>query len=317
MSSNVDAQDRLPSVHIVIVTHNNEDTISQCLGSIVCDSANIAISIVDNASTDNTCELIDESGLAGIFHRNALNIGFGAAVNRACREALEVDYFLFVNPDVVLRSFTIDRLVDLAARRPRHGLYAARATRELGMAPPSALGFPTFWQALAFAMCLNRLWGARLFDPDAVVPPRAEDVREVPVLVASLLLVSAKIWRQLNGFDERFFIYGEDVDLSIRARKLGSRPIIDLGNIYFHEGSRSFSSREEHLICLLKGRIALYDKHLRGLQRLITPGLILIGVRVRSALERFLALSGSSWCSVWRRRDEWRHGWPLSPPPLP
>ena len=103
--------------------------------------------------------------------------------------------------------------------------------------------------------------GSRLFDPEAIGGWKRDSVREVGVVTGCLLLAPRALWRELGGFDPRFFMYGEDADLSMRAWARGLRPAITPDAVITHEIGVSSASRPDKLVLLFRGKATLLRKH--------------------------------------------------------
>ena len=86
-------------------------------------------------------------------------------------------------------------------------------------------------------------------------------MREVDVVTGCLLLVRRALWERLGGFDERFFMYGEDTDLALRAARLGYRPAITPDAVVTHEIGVSSASRPEKYRLVLQAKLMVMEKH--------------------------------------------------------
>lgn len=304
---------RAVTVDAVVVTHNSRDHVERCLTSLTSSAADIRVTVVDNASSDGTVDLVRR--LPGVrLVARPTNVGFARAVNDALAGA-EATYVLLVNPDVVLDPASVDELIAVALRFPRAGLYGGRARRpDGGLDPTSCLAWPSVGQALAFALGVSRWPGLSRLDPDGLRGWRRDDIRPVPVLTGSLLLVDGGLWRQLTGFDERYWLYGEDVDLCCRARQRGAEPLFTDRAGYVHVGGAS-SSAAERTALILRGKSTLYLHHLGPVGGRVARAALLAGVAWRAGTESLAAHLGRSrreprWSVAWRTRGSWQQGWP-------
>jgi GT2 family glycosyltransferase len=274
-----------PTVDAIVVTYNNAKTITPCLASINATTT----TVVDNNSQDATLSLVPNA------IRNTTNIGFAAAVNQAAR-GVRSDYLLLVNPDAELRPDAIAQLLTLAARFPTAGLYGGRAVNGSGhLDPTTCLARPTLWHAIAFATGLS----ATPLDPDSLGRWPRDDIRRVPTLTGSMLLIHRGLWDRLGGFDERFTLYGEDVDLCLRATHLGAHPMFTPTAVHLHHGGGS-STPEARLIAILRGKATLYTTYIGKPARYA----LLSGVALRAAT------GSTTWRHAWNNRAQWRTGWP-------
>ncbi len=179
--------------------------------------------VVDNASIDRSGEDIDARDLSITVIRNDHNIGFAAACNQGAR-AGEARYILFLNPDVRLREGSIDlplRFMIEPAHRD-YGICSIRLLTESGDVDKSCARFPRWWDFVVKAVGLNRLAPRNCPDYLFSVPCEADSC-EVDHVSGAFFLVRRQLFENLGGFDERFFVYLEDLDFTLRARRTGSK----------------------------------------------------------------------------------------------
>jgi N-acetylglucosaminyl-diphospho-decaprenol L-rhamnosyltransferase len=299
-----------PVIRVVVVTHNSARHISACLGAVVSTAAVLELRIMDNASSDGTVAVIRRDFPDIPVEESARNLGFGRAVNGLCGGLAGTDYVLLVNPDAVLQTGAIDALAALAVRYPQAGLYGGRMLDAEGrMNPVSCLPAPSLWQAAAFGLGLSLVRGAPVLDPDSLGGWRRTGTREVPILTGGMLLIAAPLWTALGGFDEAFVLYGEDVDLCLRARALGARPMFTDCAVFLHDDGASASSRGDQQINILRGKASLYRRHLRGGAGGLACGFLVLGALLRAGLEIATGRQERPWGEAWRRRADWRGGW--------
>jgi GT2 family glycosyltransferase len=141
-----------------------------------------------------------------------------------------------------------------------------------------------------------------------------DDSREVGVITGCLLLASMDTWRALGGFDPRFFMYGEDTDLSLRAWAAGYHPMITPEAEVVHTIGAS-SARTNRRVMIMKGKTTVVVKHWSGLEGRLMVALLAAGVGLRAGLDvaaRAVRRGGaeSEWAGTWRRRSEWLAGYP-------
>jgi GT2 family glycosyltransferase len=216
---NHDAGDRLPALL---------DALAPGVGSVV---------VVDNASTDGSADgLADRAGV--IVIRNADNRGFGAAANQGAAIA-RTDWVLFVNPDTGFTPGDPSRLV--AELDPRVAVVAALQVDEHGAARAETAGYePTIRRYLVWALVPTRFhW---TFGPWLGPPFPTEDLA-VDWVSGAFVAVRRAVFERLQGFDERFFLYHEDVDFGRRARRAGYRVIVRPSVAVYHEVAHGAASR--------------------------------------------------------------------------
>jgi N-acetylglucosaminyl-diphospho-decaprenol L-rhamnosyltransferase len=307
-----------PDVSILIVTYRCRDAARACLASL---RETVALShdvvVLDNASGDGTVELVREEFPGVRLIASEENLGFALGCNRAAAEA-RGEYLLLLNPDTVAHEGAVENLVAFARAHPEHGLYGGRTLDPDGSVNPgSCWGAPTLWSLFCFATLLTSAFKrTRLFDPESLGGWKRDTVREVDIVTGCLLLAPRTLWQELGGFDPRFFMYGEDADLSLRAAALGYRPAITPDAVVTHEIGVSSAAREDKLLLLFRGKATLLRKHWHGLRLRLGLGLLAGGLGLRSLLSRGRGGQPSPWTQVWRSRDDWLAGYPEpeSPP---
>ena len=308
-----------PDVSILIVTYRCRDAARACLDSLrgKGDGA-YEIVVLDNASGDGTVEMVRSEFPDVRLITSDENLGFALGCNRAAAEA-RGEFLLLLNPDTVVHEGAVANLLAFARAHPEHGLYGGRTLDPDGSVNPgSCWGAPTLWSLFCFATLLSTAFKrTRLFDPESLGGWNRDTVREVDIVTGCLLLAPRALWEQLGGFDTRFFMYGEDADLSLRAAALGYRPAITPDAVVTHEIGVSSAAREDKLMLLFRGKTTLLRKHWRGLRLRLGLGLLAAGLGLRSLLSRGRGAQPSPWTQVWRSRSDWLAGYPETAPATP
>lgn len=226
-------------VDVVIVNWNSGGQLAECLASIgtLQSGSTSRISkciVVDNASEDGSAQGLERFALEVTVIRNAHNKGFAAACNQGARQGTG-EYVLFLNPDIKLAHDSLDEAAALMERNASIGLLGIQLVDEEGCVQPSAGRFPTPGSMLYQMVGLDRLWPRR-FPPFVMTEWDHGESREVEVIQGAFLLARRAAFEQLGGFDQRFFMYYEDVDLASRARQAGWKSYYFAGAQAFHRG---------------------------------------------------------------------------------
>lgn len=221
---------------------------------------------MDNASTDGSIELAESraasSPLEMVVIRNTENLGFAAACNLGAERANH-DFLLFLNPDACLYPDSLPKAMEFFSRPGNAdvGIVGIQLLDEDGRVARSCARFPTAAIFLAQATGLNRL--GRLASMNTHMSDWAHDsTREVDHVIGAFYLIRKPLFDSLNGFDERFFVYLEDLDLSLRARQAGYRSVYLADAQAFHAGGgTSRQIKATRLFYSLRSRLLYGFKH--------------------------------------------------------
>lgn len=209
---------------IIIVTYNSKTLIEQCLVSV--DKAIAGISseviIVDNNSTDGSKDYLPSKFTGAKFIFNNENVGFA----RACNQGFKIssgDHILFLNPDTVLSETCLSDCISFFKNHVDAGAVGVRMLDEKGkFLEESKRGLPS--PSASF----YKLFGLAAVFPDSKTIAKyyeghlpEEENNPVEVLSGAFIMIKRSVFEKLNGFDEAFFMYGEDVDLCLRLNQLG------------------------------------------------------------------------------------------------
>jgi GT2 family glycosyltransferase len=304
-------------VAILIVSYNTEDLLRESLRSVYEQRGALRqqVIVVDNGSVDGSVEMIRREFPEVVLIDAKQNLGFARGVNLAATRA-NADFLLLLNPDTVVLDRALERLVKFARSRPRHGLYGGRALKRDGsLEPTSCWALPTVWSMTCFALGLSTAFRhMRLFNPEAMTDWRRDSVREVGFISGCLLLASRDAWRRLGGLDERYFMYGEDADLGLRARLAGFRPIICPQACIIHDIGKASATRADKLLLLFRGKATLFRDHFVGWRQQFVLLELLMGVGLRALLGQLKPRSNRSeadpWATLWSKRQDWIKGYP-------
>ena len=200
----------------------------------------------DNGSTDGVPQAMAARRGDVEFMPTGGNIGYGAAINAAARHlaaarrAGEIDgeYFLIVNPDVEFSPGSLDALLNCAADHPRAGAVGPRIEELDGTAYPSAREVPTLVTGIGHAV-LYPVWPGNPFSKAYKAGENLATVRPAGWLSGSCLLVRWDAFGAIGGFDERYFMYFEDIDFGDRLSRAGWDNIFCPDSVIFHDQGHS------------------------------------------------------------------------------
>lgn len=260
----------VPSLDIVIVNWNTGGALRACLESIAgsAGSAVTRVVVVDNASTDDSLEAASTVPLPLTMVRNSTNRGFGAACNQGASGST-ADYLLFLNPDTRLEPDTLARTLSFLQQGTQHdvGICGIRLLDDQGRPSTTAARFPSPRIFFGEATGLGRL-APGLFPRHLLTPRDCASTRDVDQVIGAYFMMRRSLFETLRGFDERFFVYFEEVDLSLRARLSGYRSVFFDGATAYHTGGLSSDQvKAARLFYTLRGRLLYAWKHFAFVSR--------------------------------------------------
>ena len=208
------------TLDIVIVNWNSGTYLAECVNSmsrLECDVCAIqSISVIDNASTDGSAN-VTTVGLPLQVVRNGANVGFGAACNMGARRG-RAELILFLNPDTRLERDSI--AASVAHLRDDVWVVGAQLIDDDGQVQRTCSRAATGPRMIAHALGIDRLVPSAGY----VMSEWAHDTtRFVDHVIGAFYLIRRDVFERLGGFDERFFVYLEDLDLSMRVRDAGGK----------------------------------------------------------------------------------------------
>lgn len=204
----------MQKISVVIVTYNNQNEINDCLKSIFNKTSDVEITVVDSNSKDNTKSLIKTYGNKIKLIELQENIGFGKACNLGA-ESSTGEYLVFLNPDTtILEKDFFVRLVNCMEQHKDYGLIGPRIVNHDKVTQKSVRNLPTALRA--FGEYILGQKGAYDF-----YQPNCQNLCEVESIVGACVVVRRDIFYRLEGFDKKYFMYFEDLELCRLVRKNG------------------------------------------------------------------------------------------------
>ena len=217
---------------VIIVNFNVKYFIEHCLYSLslAVESIDAEVWVVDNASTDGSIDYLKPKFQTTNFIVNTVNIGFGKANNQALQKC-KGKYVLFLNPDTILPEDCLTKCIAFMEANEQAGALGVRMIDGSGkFLPESKRSFPSPLTSFYKLMGLSRLFpSSKTFSRYSLAYLDQYKNHEVDVLAGAFFFGPRDLFVKLHGFDESFFMYGEDIDLSFRLQKSGYK------NYYFSE----------------------------------------------------------------------------------
>jgi len=210
-------------ISIIIVNYNVKDYLEQLLYSIFNASKNLKteIFIVDNHSTDGSCEFLEANFKDQItLIKNKKNVGFGKANNQAMRIA-KGKYFLIINPDTIIQENSLEILKGFMEKHPEAGAAGCKVLNPDGTLQLACRrGYPTPLNSFFKIVGLSKIFPkSETFSKYNLTFFDENTEHEVDALSGSFMFIRKEVLDQVGLFDENFFMYGEDLDLCFRINK--------------------------------------------------------------------------------------------------
>jgi len=291
---------------VVIVTYNNRDDIDACLGSLQTHSPDAEIIVVDNLSSDGTLDHIRQQYPRVRAVSAGRNGGFGAGANIGARLATGTS-LVFLNPDTEVKDAWLTPLIAALEDDSSVGLVTPTVLLKGTANRVNACGNDVHLTGLAFCAGLHH-----------EAPPRSDPARPVAAISGAAFAIRRELWEQLGGFDERFFMYLEDTDLSLRARRLGYTILHVPASRVWHDYRVSVSAAK--LYHLERNRLLMLRKNLApATLALLSPALLLTELLtwtfcLRQGDAAYTRAKWRSYRRLWRERREPRAAAPAPDP---
>lgn len=276
-----------PSLDIsaIVVSYNTREMTLDCLRTLDAElrGSETEIIVVDNASQDGSVEAIRAEFPQVRVLASASNEGFGAANNRAIKEA-RGRYFLLLNSDAFPRLGAIGKLVQFLEEHPEVGTVGPRLLNEDGTLQQSCFRFPTPGQSW-----IENLWITALFPEHSRLGDYRrwahDSARVVEWIVGACMLVRREVVEQVGGFDEAFFLYAEETDWQRRIRDGGWEIAFTPTAEVTHLGGASGASEKARINRHFFESLDRYERKHHGLAGLISLRCaMIVGCGLRAAL---------------------------------
>jgi len=252
---------------VIILNYNVRYFLEHCLKSVqkAIENIDAQIIVVDNNSPDDSCEMVKTLFPKVILIENNENAGFPKGNNIGVQQA-RGKYICILNPDTVVAEDTFEKILAFAEKQEKLGIIGCKLIDGTGkFLPESKRGVPTTSVAFAKFFGLYKLFPkVKAFQKYYAQHLDENTTGKVDILVGAFMVLKRETYQQLGGFDQRYFMYGEDIDLSYSALKLG------LQNYYFAETSvihykgESTVKDQKYRQRFQEGMELFYAKHMKS-----------------------------------------------------
>ena len=270
------------TIAIVIISFNVEKLLKECLESVYRETTqtNFEVWVIDNHSRDTSVQMLKRDFPQVHLIENAENLGFTRANNQAIRQC-RTDYVLLLNPDTLIRDGAIDKMVRFMDEHPDVGVSGCRVLNEDGslqlacrrsIPSPSAAFFRLTGLSRLFPHSKRMAkYNMTYLDP--------MQTHEVDAVSGAFLLIRRKTMNRIGLLDETFWIYGEDIDWCIRAKKAGWKVMYHpQAEILHYKGVGCSTNNRKTSYEFYRAMYLFHRKHFAGQCSPITNFVIYAGI---------------------------------------
>jgi GT2 family glycosyltransferase len=302
---------RLPTtIGVVVVNFNTRDYLRACLASIEAERPN-EIVVVDNASHDGSVDMVRSEYPRVRLICNQTNVGYGAAANQAFALCTS-DYVLLLNSDTQVTTGSLTALANYIDQHSQVAIVGPKLLNADGTVQTSCFHFHTPFQTLIKETSLHALIARVPVLRERYLPTSSHDrVRTVPWVLGAALMVRRAAFESVGGFDTRFFMYSEEVDLCYRLCKAGWQTHFAPVATILHVGEASTSQRRVEMgVKLYRSMRLFYELHYGVMSVLqfkmlllyvVVRNLVLDGIRLRCARQASDRATILGNIAIWKR----------------
>lgn len=307
-------------VTVIVVSYNTRELTLKCLETLFAQThvARMHVSVFDNASTDGSAEAVAQAFPQVELIASDENHGFAKANNIVAAKA-QTEWLLLLNPDTEVHDGAVDALLAFSQSNPQAGITGGRT-----VFPDGSLNIASCWMRItpwsAFCMATGLTAAFRsseIMNPEGIGNWQRDTVREVDIVVGCFLMIPKALWDQLGGFDLKYFMYGEEADLCLRAKSMGYQPAITPEAQIMHLVGASSGKVARKVVMVAKARATLIRDHWPAI--FVPYGLFTLWfwAALRRSSSAVLGFSGKSrhqesaakWREIWATRQAWLRGY--------
>lgn len=215
----------MKNLSIIIVSYNTNEVLRECLASVfgtIDNSVDAEIIVVDNASSDGSCEMIRKEFPETILIENKKNVGFSKANNKGVEKS-SGKYVLFLNSDTLVYKNSIIEILKFLDNTKDAGAVTCKVELLTGeIDDASHRAFPTPWNALTYFSGLSKIFpSSKLFGGYNLGWLNMKETHEIEALAGAFMMVKRQAGDMAGWWDEDYFWYGDDLDFCYRLKEKG------------------------------------------------------------------------------------------------
>lgn len=292
----------VPMISILIVSYNVKHYLAQCLHSVwqSAKGIDVEVIVVDNDSSDGSREYIAHLFPASTYPQltwvqSNENLGFGRANNLALSCA-KGEYVLFLNPDTALTEQTLSDCLAFSQSHTDLGALGVRMLKDNGaFAPESRRGLPTPWVSFCKIVGLTSLFPrSKTFGRYYQSQTPVDAAAPIEVVSGAFMWVPRSVIQQVGGFDEQFFMYGEDIDLSYRISQSGRQNYYLPTPILHYKGESTQKDSLRYVQHFHRAMLLFYRKHFHSTHRALSL-FVEAAIGLRAVLHKTTRMVRAGW----------------------
>lgn len=233
-----------PDLSIIIVSWNVKEYLKKCLASIFANQADLKLQVIviDNASADRSAEMIKANFPSVEIMANEKNLGFAKANNQGIAQA-RAKYILALNPDTEIIGDCLSKMLELIKNNNQIGIAGCQHLNPDYTLQPSVRRFPTLKAIIIILLKLPKFFESKTLNHYLAKDFNYQKSQPANQVAGSFFLMRQEMLAQIGLFDERFFIWFEEVDLCQRAKNAGWQVWYSAQASIIHCGGQSFAQK--------------------------------------------------------------------------
>ncbi|MEO7175222.1 MAG: glycosyltransferase [Saprospiraceae bacterium] len=273
-------------ISIIIVSYNVKHFLVQCLESLYAasDGLELEIYVVDNHSSDDSVAMVHEQFPKVNLIANQINPGFAIANNQAIKMA-KGKYILLLNPDTFVGEDTLRVCFEFMQSRPKAGAIGVKMIDGAGhFLPESKRGFPSPWVSFCKTIGLHRIFPkSPVFNGYYLGHLPIDETNHVDILSGAFMFLRSEVIDKVGLLDEKFFMYGEDIDLSYRITLAGFENFyLASTQIVHYKGESTRKGSFKYVRAFYQAMIIFARKHFKGTKANIFVWILQMAIFIRA-----------------------------------
>lgn len=228
------------NVSIIIVSFNTQDYLRECLTAVYKWAVGAEVIVVDNASSDGSCDMVKAEFPKVKLIESNTNLGFGEG-NNLCVSQAKQPYVMLLNSDAILMSDTVQQLVEYLQKNQQVSCVGPRVVLPIShQIQPKTFGYaPTLLHVFNQSLGLSRLSSYCAFLRGIDGEESLVKALSVDWISGVCMMMRTADYMKVGGFDKRFFMYCEDIDLCLRLKKFGQIIVLSTHDVMHYGGASS------------------------------------------------------------------------------